>query len=226
MAVIEDEPNTGGLADLDHFQSRPLLLFAHGYLVHSWLLLFAGKLVNVIGWVRTRGKQIQDRCLLVGFLVNVRDLISHRHRIFLAEHLANKLVTGKDRAILTAGADQAKMEEVANGLVCKDLVLVVGNWGVLWFVLVKELFPFLFEPSNALRQVLEEEVVLISKLVFTQGHNIQPGLLVHPVVLFVAVVNTGTSLEEHTDICVGECLRLDEDLHRHHQFERHLVALE
>jgi hypothetical protein len=144
----------------------------------------------------------------------------------LTKNFLDELGAGKDSSVLTNGSDQAEVQEVADVLVSLDLVLEVGDDCVFGLVFVKELLPFLLEASNTLRQLLVEEGVVVAELVLGKSNNVEPYLLVHPVVLLVTVIDTGTSLEEDTDVCVGKNISLDEDLECHHQLEGSLVSFE
>lgn len=84
------------------------------------------------------------------------------------------------------------MDEVANVLISIDLLLVVRDWSVLWFVLVDPSSPSLLVSLDSIRQLLEEESVFVGELMLGQGFQVEPGLLIHPVEGFVSIVDTCT----------------------------------
>lgn len=154
------------------------------------------------------------------------DLISDWHGEVVTKSLLDELVACKYGSVFTNGSDQAHVQEVTNVLVSLDLVFKVWNDGVLWLILVKELAPFLFKTSNTLWQFLVEEGVIVSELMFGESDDVEPHLLIHPVVFLVTVIDTGTSFKEDTNISRCKDTSLDEDLEAHHQLESNLVSFE
>jgi len=153
-------------------------------------------------------------------------LICDRLSKLITKYLTQELVASQDGSVFSDGTDQAKVEEHTNVLVSNDLVVVVGNNCILGLIFVKEFLPVFLKASDSLRKLLEEEVVLVAKLVFGESDYVEPDLLVHPVVLLVTVINTRTGLEEDANISTGQQLRFDHNLEGHHQLECDLVSFE
>jgi len=118
------------------------------------------------------------------------------------------------------------MDKVTNVLVGTDLLLVVWDWSVLWLVLIDPLSPDLVISGDSVWKLLEEEGVVVVELVLRQRLQVQPSLLFHPVEWLAPVIDTGTGLQEKTDIGWGQSVVLDEDLRGHHQLEGNFISLE
>jgi hypothetical protein len=205
VAVVEHQPLTITETTVnDGVLGRLLLLLSHGDLVGWELLLLLGKLIDGVSWIGTSRKQEEDWSVWKRLLPSVNNLISHWLSEVITKNLPDELIASKNSSVLTNGSDQAQVEEVTDVLVSSNLILKVWDNGVLWLVLIKELAPVLLKTSNTLWQLLVEEGVVVTELVLGKGNNVEPDLLVHPVVLLVTVINTRTGLQEHTHISISE----------------------
>ena len=224
MAIVKNDPETVSEAVLDVRTSRHVHLFSHRNL-ESRDLLLASQLIDCGGGVGTGSKQEQDGLVGRRFLPNVGNRISDRSHVLFSEDTSDEVLGGKDSTIFTNASDEAKLEEISNGLI-EDLLLVVGDVALFRRVFVKEFLPGVTVLLNLLNDVSESGLEVSIELVFGQGEHVKVHLVVHPANLLVTVVNTRTSLQHQVHVSHGQLLRLDQNLQAHQQFEHSLVSFE
>jgi hypothetical protein len=119
------------------------------------------------------------------------------------------------------------MKEVTNRFVFHLLVIIsLRSFLIFWFCYSQELSPLLIVSNELVREVFEEGLMVISKLVLRKSDDVEPCLLIHPIDLLVAVINTGSSLEEHAYIGRCEESRLDHNFEGNLEFEGNLIFFE
>jgi len=226
MAVIQDDPEAVSESVGDVGLSWDLLLFSHRDYLGVDLLLPC-EVIDGLGRVSTGRQQVKNWLVRVGLLPQFLDVVSDWSHVLLSEDVLDEVLGCKYSPILTQGADEAEVQEVADGLVLHLLVVVcLRLFLVLWLCGSKESSPLLVVSHELVWEVLEEGLMVVAKLVFGEGDHVEPCLLVHPVDSPVSVVHTCSGFEEDSNIGAGELASLDHDLEGHLELEGDLVSFE
>lgn len=92
---------------------------------------------------------------------------------------------------------------MTNILIGSNLLSIVWHNSILWLVFINPFLPDLLASVDFIGDLLEEECVLVGKLVLGKGLQVQPLLLLHPVEWFGSVIDTTTGFEKETNIAIG-----------------------
>ena len=169
-------------------------------------------------------QKIENWDVSLGLIIVVLDEIINWLHEFVSENFLNELVGGEDSSVFSHCSDNAQMDEMSNVDITSDLLLIVWYWNVFWIILINPFSPDLFISVDSIWELLEEEGVIVSELVFGKSFEVQPCFLLHPVEWLISIFNTSTTFKEHADISVGKFTFFDKNLSGHHKFESNLVV--
>lgn len=141
MTVVKDNPFTCLETVLDLGERRALHLLSHGGLLGRELLEFTREVINGGCWVSTSRQQVEDGSVGERVLPDFVDLIRYGGNELVTEHARDEFVSSDNCTILTDRPDKGHVEEVTNGLVGVNLVLVVGDMLGLGVVTLIECTP-------------------------------------------------------------------------------------
>jgi len=118
------------------------------------------------------------------------------------------------------------MNEVTNILVSSNLLFIVRDWAIFGFILFDPFLPDLLVSLNLIRELFEEESMLVGELVLRESLQVQPLLLFHPVEWFSTIINTTASFQEKADVTCSKLSVFDQDLGSHHKLEHDFMSFE